>query len=118
MEIGNQFNRFYHKCVLADLYKKSRSLVFRHLKDTRTNGAFTIYKGEDYSNVDELKQLLKLMNLDYAVTEDENGKVSTKDIDNKALLDHIEWCIKVGSDNGLTLDFVEAEFQRMLKHYT
>lgn len=115
--ISIQFNKFYHKCVLSDLYKKSRKLVFKHLKDTRTNGAFTIYKHEDYESLDELKQLLKLLNLDYAVKEDESGKISTKDISVKALLEHTEWVIQVGIWNGIELNFVTDEWERLKQQY-
>lgn len=115
--ISTRFNRFYHKCVLTDLYNKSYSLVFRHLQDTRTNGAFKISKYEDYHSTDELKQLLKLLNLDYAVDEKEDKKVSTKDIEVKPLLEHIEFCIKVGIENGLELDFVKREWEQLLSEY-
>ncbi len=117
MEITTRFNRFYHSAVLTDLFKKSNKLVFRHLKDTRTNGAFTVDKYIDYDDMDDLKQLLKLLNLDYSVSEDLEGKVSTKDIDTKALIDHIEFVIQVGIHNGIELNFVAEEFDRMIKQY-
>lgn len=115
--ISSKFNRFYHGAVLNDLYKKSNKLQFRNLIDTRTGGAFSIQKHEDFSDLNDLKQLLKLLNLDYAVKEDEDGKISTKDIDNKALIQHIEFCIQVGIWSGIELNFVKEEWDRLINEY-
>ena len=60
MTISTKFNRFYHSAVLNDLYNKSYKIVFKHLKDNRTGGAFTINKYEDYHDLEDLKQLLKI----------------------------------------------------------
>lgn len=115
MQITNKFNSFYHSAVLADLYKKSSSLQIRNLIDTRTGGVLRITKYEDYQDMDDLKQLLKLFNLDYAVDESKDDKVSTKDIDNKALLQHIEYCIQVGINSAVELDFVRDEWDRLIQ---
>lgn len=85
--------------------------------DTRTGGAFRIWKHEDYSYVDELKQLLKILNVNYAVNEEKDEKVSTKDVDNKELLNHIEWIFKTASNNAITLDVVEDEWQYLINYY-
>ena len=116
MTISNSFNRFYHKAVLIDLFRKSGTLKFYELIDTRTNEAFTIYKGEDFNTIDELKQLLKILNLNYEVNEDErNGKLSTRDINNKALLEHIEWVFKLAAENHIELDTIKDEWDRLIK---
>lgn len=112
--ISLQFNKFYHSAVLSDLFRKSHSLVFRDLIDTRTNGAFKLTKYEDYTDLDELKQLLKILNVNYAVNEEQDAKVSTKDIEVKPLLDHIEWVIQLGINNGIELNFVKEEWERLL----
>jgi len=62
--------------------------------------------------MDDLKQLLKNMNLDYAVDEDK--KISTADIDSKALMEHIEWTIQLANDNGITFGFIEEQWERLL----
>ena len=85
--------------------------------DTRTGGAFRIWKHEDYSCVDELKQLLKILNVNYAVNEEKDEKVSTKDVDNKELLNHIEWIFKTASNNAIILDVVEDEWQYLINYY-
>ena len=115
--VSLQFNKFYHKCVLSDLYKKANSLQLRSLIDTRTGGAFRVYKYEDYTCLDELKQLLKILNVNYAVDEEKDEKISTKDIEVKPLLEHIEWVIKVGVQNSIELDFVSAEWDRLINDY-
>lgn len=117
MTISNRFNKFYHKCVLTDLFNKAYSLQIRSLIDTRTGGAFRIHKYEDYDSVDELKQLLKILNVDYGVDEKKDCKISTKDIEVKELLAHIEWVIEVGSINQVELSFVKAEWDRMIQTY-
>lgn len=114
MQINIRFSRFYHS-ILNDLYKKSSSLVIRELIDTRTGGSFKLTKHEDYSEMDELKQLLKILNLDYKVNEDK--KTSTKDIDNKELLKHIEWIFRTASNNGITLDIVEDDWNYLINYY-
>ncbi len=117
MNISTQFNKFYHKCVLVDMYNKSNKIIFKHLKDTSTGGAFVILKHEDYHDMEDLKQLFKLLNLDYEVDEEMDQKVSTKDIDSKALLEHIEWVIQVGIWNGIELEFVAREWERLKESY-
>ena len=62
--------------------------------------------------MDELKQLLKNMNLDYEIDGDE--KISTADIDSKALMQHIEWCIRLAGFNGIEFKFVQDEWDRLL----
>lgn len=116
MDISVRFNRFYHS-VLNDLYRKSQSLQVRDLIDTRTGGAFRIWKHEDYNCVDDLKQLLKILNLNYAVDEEKDKKVSTKDVDNKELLNHIEWMVKVSHWNSIELDFVHQEWEYLINYY-
>jgi hypothetical protein len=81
--------------------------------DTETGGVFEFVKGEHFNDMDDLKQLLKNMNLDYAVSEDK--KISTSDIDSKALMQHIEWVIRLANENNITFDFVEAEWKRLLE---
>ena len=113
----SRFNRFFHSAVLTDLFNKSYKLQFENLIDTRTNQLFTIEKYEDYQDMDDLKQLLKVLNLDYAVDEKKDRKISTKDIENKALRQHIEFCIQVGIWSGIELGFVQEEWERLIKNY-
>lgn len=115
--VSLQFNKFYHKCVLTDLYNKAYSLQIRSLIDTRTGGAFRIHKYEDYSSVEELKQLLKILNVNYGVDVEKDCKISTKDIEVKELLAHIEYVILVGIHSGVELDFVKAEWERLVNEY-
>lgn len=117
MNISVKFNRFYHNAVLNDIFKKAHRLVFTDLKDTRTGGAFTLYKYEDYSCLDELKQLLKILNLNYGVDVKKDCKVSTKNIEVKQLLIHIEWVIELSIKNGIELKFVTDEWDRLIQMY-
>jgi hypothetical protein len=117
MTISNRFNRFYHSRILADAFKKTNAFIFYELKDTRTNDYFCIIKDTDYYDVDDLKQLFKLLNMDYAVDEKKDGKVSTKDIDVKPLLAHIEYVLKVCADNDIELDLVREEWANMIQNY-
>lgn len=116
MQINVRFSRFYHS-VLNDLLRKSNKLVFRDLMDTRSNGAFSLTKHEDFNDLEDLKQLLKILNVNYSVNEKEDKKTSTKDVDNKELLSHLEWIFKLASDNAITLDVIEAEWQYLINYY-
>ena len=113
MKISTSFNRFYHSAVLTELFKKCGTLKFSLWIDEETGGVFEFVKGEHFNDMDELKQLLKNMNLDYAVNEDK--KISTVDIDSKALMQHIEWCIRLAGDNNITFGFIEDEWARLLR---
>lgn len=113
MNISTQFNKFYHSAVLTELFKKANSLKFELWVDSETNLPFIFVRGEHYNEMDELKQLLKNMNLNYAV--DEYKKVSTAKIDSKALMQHIEWCIKLAGENGIEFGFIQDEWDRLLQ---
>lgn len=112
MNISSSFNRFYHSAVLAELFKKANTLKFSEWVDVESGEILTFQRGENYSDIDELKQILKNMNLEYAVDEDE--KISTTKIDSKALMQHIEWCIKLAGENGIVFGFIEDEWTRLL----
>jgi hypothetical protein len=114
MEISNQFNKFYHSRILTDMFKKSNDILFRRLIDTRTGGAFIIRKYDDYNDMDELKQLLKILNVNYGVNVEKDCKISTTDIEVKELLNHIEWVLLIASQNGIELDMVREEWDRLI----
>lgn len=115
--ISSNFNRFYHSRILNDMFNKSHSIRFNELLDTRTNKVFEIVKYEDYNSLNELKQLLKIMNVDYGVDIDRDCKISTKDIETKELLQHIEYVMKICGDNDITLPFVQEEWDLMIQMY-
>lgn len=112
MNISSSFNKFYHSAVLTELYRKANSLKFHGWVDTETGAVLTFERGEHYGEMDELKQLLKNMNLDYAV--DADSKVSTSKIDSKALMLHIDWTIKLAGLNGIEFGFIAEEWERLL----
>lgn len=114
MEISQQFNKFYHSRILTDLFRKSNEILFRDLMDTRTGGAFKIVKHEDYHDMDDLKQLLKVLNVNYGVDVERDSKISTKDIEVKALLNHIEWVLLIASHNAIELDMVREDWERLI----
>jgi len=109
-EISSPFNRFYH-ALLNEAYNKARQISFREWKDNRTGGAMIFYKGEDYYDMDELKQIFKVMNINYAVDDDK--KISTSKIENKALCDHIEWITKILNENGIEFCHDIEEWERL-----
>ena len=110
--ISSNFNRFYHSAVLTELFTKCGTLRFRLWVDEETGGVFEFTKGLHFSDMDELKQLLKNMNLDYEV--DIDSKVSTSKISDKALMQHIEWCILLAGENGISFGFIEDEWTRLM----
>lgn len=112
MNISSNFNRFYHSAVLTELYRKCGALKFHGWVDTESGEVLTFIKGENFNDMDDLKQILKNMNLDYAVDEDK--KVSTSKIESNALIQHIEWCIRLAGLNGIEFSFVEDEWSRLM----
>ena len=66
--------------------------------------------------MDDLKDLLKLLNLDYPIDEEtKNGKESTVDISNKDLVQHIEFVLRLAGDNGIELDLVREDWEKLMK---
>ncbi len=61
--------------------------------------------------MDDLKQIFKLMNLNYVVDGDK--KLSTTKVDNKMLCLHIEWITKILNENGLELDADIEKWERI-----
>jgi len=115
--ISVQFNKFYHKRILSDMFNKSHSIKFNELLDTTTNKVFELVKHEDYNSLDELKQLLKILNLNYGVDVKNDCKISTKEIDTKELLAHIEWVIRLCAENDIMLPMVQEDWERMIQIY-
>lgn len=114
-EISSQFNKFYHSRILADAFRKTNAFIIYELIDTRTNDYFCILKDSDYHDMDDLKQLFKVLNVNYEATEE--GQVSTKDIEVKALLEHIEFVLKVCAENDVILPMVEEDWARLISQY-
>ena len=112
MNISSNFNRFYHSAVLTELFRKANTLKFNGWVDTDTGETLTFIRGENFSDMDELKQILKNMNLDYEIDEDK--KISTADIDSKSLIQHIEWCIALAALNNIEFSFVDDKWQRLM----
>ena len=117
MEISARFNSFYHSRILNDMFSQANQIVFCEVKDTRTGKNFILKKYDDYTDVDELKQLLKILNFNYKVDEKNDKKVSTKDINNKELRSHIEYVIKLCAENDITLPMVQEDWDLMIQMY-
>lgn len=113
MTITQRFNGFYH-ALLEEAFIKLRSISFREWKNPTTGGCLVFYRGatEDGNDYDRaaypkgtpferdfgLKTILKNMNTHYGM--DGENKVSTVDIENKALCEHIDWFTKILNENG------------------
>tara|TARA_R110000851_G_C13025466_1_gene560589 strand:+ start:858 stop:1163 length:306 start_codon:yes stop_codon:yes gene_type:complete len=99
------------------MFSKANQIVFTGIKDTRTGKNFILKKYDDYADVDELKQLLKILNFSYKVDEKNDKKVSTKDIENRELLAHIEYVIKLCAENDIMLPMVQEDWDLMIQMY-
>ena len=101
MEVN--FNNLRKKtCYAYDrLANKLNNAIKEYEKEYSEKGTLMIDCDEIQREMDDLKQLLKVLNLDYAVDEKKDRKISTKDIENKALIQHIEFCIQVGIWSGI-----------------
>ena len=96
MVISNNYNKFYHGTLLGDLYKQM-------IEQKRIAMSF-----------DKFKQAIKYANKTYP-RHDGGELVSTMLITNKDLGDHIEWIIRWSSSYGLTLKYIEEQWQELLK---
>lgn len=112
MNISQRFNGFFH-AILTEAFAKARQISFRDWKDTNTGGCLTFYRGEDYFDTDELKQLLKLLNLNYPITQDREKKTSTRDITDGELCRHIVWFTKILNQNGIEFEHDVAEYEEV-----
>ena len=101
MVISKNFNRFYHS-LLGEIYKQLKNPL-------RFDGIGVIY----VANLEQLKMVCKLLNLNYP--RDASGEpISTRDISNKKLVEHIEYLIKLAYQNGYEISAVEAEWRKLL----
>lgn len=114
MTISDQYNKFYHGVLLSQILKEARQLSFSDWRDTRTGEVFTLYRGEDYYDLEGLKTLLKKMNLTYPITEE--GKVSTNEITSAELHHHIEWTIRLMGENKILLPFIKEEWDNIMRN--
>ena len=64
-----------------------------------------------------LDQVITQVEKMIAEGKEKDKKISTKDIENKALIQHIEFCIQVGIWSGIELQFVQEEWERLIKNY-
>ena len=102
MKISRNFNRFYHS-LLREFYQQAVKV--------RIEGVGVLYlKGLTYNN---FKQTLKLLNFNYP--RKNNTPLSTRDISNKELVEHIEFIIKLAYQNNYKLQVVEREWEQILK---
>ena len=116
MKISSNFNRYYH-AFLNEVFTHTPALVFKDFIEDTPYGQvpFRLVKYEDYHDMNEMKQWLKTMNLDYAVKEDGSGKISTTQIDSAALVQHLEFIYKTVADSGIILPSVELEWKRTIE---
>jgi len=128
MTISQRFNGFYH-VLLEEVFTKLRSISFREWKNPKTDGCLIFYKGaiEDGNDYDKasypkdtpfekdfsLKTILKNMNTSYSM--DGDNKISTTDIENKALCNHIDWFTKILNENGEEFQHDIEKWERIKK---
>ena len=102
MQISSNFQRFYFGVIVEQLKQApelyAADLNFRFRPRQIRLGSFY--------------QLLKALNLEYP--NDGDKKKSTRNIDNKELLAHIEWCFKLAADSHYAMPYVEEEWQRLI----
>lgn len=97
MQITAEFNRLYHGAFLKDLYDQMVS-------KRRIIISFLFFK-----------EALKYANPNYPRYENTNDLVSTKDINSKDLVDHLEWIRLYAGEYGFTLTIDDQEWSRMME---
>ena len=103
MIISNQFNRFYHKCIISEIKLIDKPISFYNRFKVRFSGL----------SIKSIKTMLKMLDLNYPRSND--NVISIKDIENKELCEHIEWIFKEFANNGVTFKVIEDEWNRLLK---
>jgi len=104
MKISQNFNRFYH-AIIKEFYNKAPLKL-------KTELGVLYIRGFTFEN---FKQVLKYINLDYP--RNDGHPLSTRDISNKELIEHIEFLIKLAGENGIEFSFVEQEWNLILRRY-
>lgn len=103
MIISNQFNRFYHKCIISEIKLIDKPISFYNRFKVRFSAL----------SIKSIKTMLKMLDLNYPRS---NGEViSIKDIESKELCEHIEFIFKTLAENSITLKVIEDEWERLLK---
>ena len=102
MKVSSNFNRFYHS-LLGEFYKQADEVKVEGIGILYTKGL----------TLDNFKQTLKLLNLEYP--RENYTTLSTKDISNKDLVEHIEFIIKLAYQNYYRLKVVEQEWEQVLR---
>jgi len=118
MLISQEFNRLYH-ALLHDLLNSQLPIRvmaydadaghFIPLQDENSL-PFYIIPERDFDTLDELKQLLKHLDLNYPRTS-KGDPISTKEIDNTALLSHINFIAILARNSGIHLEIIEKEIE-------
>ena len=104
MKISNNFNRFYHAQIKELFHKVPSRLKIEDIGTIYITG-MTFYT---------FKQMLKYINLDYP--RDEIGHpISTRDISNKELVQHIEFIFKLAAQNGVEMSVIKQEWELLIR---
>ena len=105
MKISSNFNRFYHS-LLREFYRQADKIIIEGVGVLYLRGL----------TLDNFKQTLKLLNFNYP-RKNNAPPLSTRDITNKELVEHIEHIIKIAYQNGYKLSVVEQEWELILKEH-
>ena len=104
MKISKNFNRFYHSQI-KELFEKVPSKL-------KVDGVGVFYvTGLRFQN---FKQVLKYLNIEYP--RDGRGiPVSTRDLTNQELVQHIEFIFKVASESSAEMSVIQQEWELLLR---
>ena len=112
MQISKQFNSFYHVAIQQAMGAGGH-IILKEILDTGTGKPLLLEKNIDYFDTNDLKQIFKMTNFDYPI-DDDNQKVSTRDISNAELVQHLEYIYKTLGENGYLIPIVDEAWQRVL----
>ena len=94
LRISHNFNRFYH-ALLHDIY----------IQMQRQNRIIMSFE--------RFKEALKYLNANYPRYTDTGNLVSTKDISDRDLSDHVEFIIAWAGEYGITPQIIEDEWEAL-----
>ena len=102
--ISAQFMKFYYGVVLKQIRAIKQPLVFHNKFKVRLCAL----------SLESSKQMLKMLDLEYP-KDSTQMPISLRDIENGELIHHIDFLINVLAENKLTFQFIEDEWNRLLK---
>lgn len=115
MTISKSFQGFFFGQIIDDVFKNYGQIKIPEYK-WEDGSSVILIKYEDYTDADKLRYFLKIFDSNFPKLED-GEPLSMRYMENKAVVEHIEYIRYVLSENGAWLKEDEAEWNRLIEQY-